>query len=112
MTPEEKRKLNEVYAFMKSFSSENTIPLDVGRSLKSRLFPFIFGIATLSGGKFDVADGRISSTSKGIAMRMNSSSFFTLATANLSTGFLAPNIMRIFEGTFTENYDICYFIIP
>lgn len=36
MKPEDLQKLNEVYDFMQSLKSANTIPLEIDRSFKSR----------------------------------------------------------------------------
>ena len=44
MQPNERKKLDEVYAFMQSLKSSNSIPLEVDRALRDRLL----GLAQLS----------------------------------------------------------------
>lgn len=104
-------------AFRKSLTSNKDIPRDLEQAFRARLVDiakdfFIFGTGTFVGGKLDVSDVRIKSTSIGLAIRLNSSAGMSLARADLASGFLSGNTWRFFEGTFSETYEIAYFIIP
>lgn len=103
--------------FKKSLEYSNTIPRNIETALRERLKNIvkngvIFGTGALVGGKLDINDPRISSSSIGIAMRLNTSSNFSLARADLASGYISGNIWRFFESTLSETYEINYIILP
>lgn len=93
-----------------------TIPRDVETAFRERLGTgaansssnVISGRCTLSAGKFDVTDPRISSTSVVLATVANTSG---AGLANIAAGYLSGTTIRIYEGTFSATWIVNYIII-
>ena len=95
--------------------SSSSIPNDVENALRQRLkniglSSLIYGRGTLAGGLLDIIDGRITSSSIGVAIRDGNSA--TGSFAQLSGGFQSGGVYRFFEGNFSATWTITYIIIP
>lgn len=111
------KRLQDLEAFMRSFQTGVGLDRSTETTLRDRLKgmaldSLIFGQGTLSGGRLDITDVRISASSVGLAIRLNSSSTYSLSNAELASGFLSGHTWRFFEGTSSASYDIAYLIIP
>ncbi len=103
--------------FATDMQSSNSIPRNVETALRERLKDIaedslIFGIGTLSSGRLDISDPRITSQSVGVGIRYGSSTSFSLADAQLASGYVSGITYRFFESTFSEGYQVAYIIIP